>query len=88
MCCSLIVSVMIPGLPTSPSEDCEKYEIHINADISLAIRQYLYSTGQVTPGGRELATQLAQYWRSRLRYDSQKKLNVITGKRVVGLYVV
>lgn len=74
------VCCVVSGIPTSPSDDCEKYEIHINADVSLAIRQYLYSTGEVTPESRELARQLARYWSSRLTYDAQRKRNVIKGK--------
>lgn len=66
------------GAPTSPSETCEKYEIHINGDIALAIRQYVVATmdtDYITAGyGLQLAEKLAQFWQGRLVYNATDAL--------------
>ncbi|XP_067943343.1 protein-glucosylgalactosylhydroxylysine glucosidase-like [Watersipora subatra] len=64
----------VTGLPVSPSDDCEKYELHVSADVALALRQYFYLTGESTDSLTDLSQQLADYWISRLSWlkDKQK----------------
>ncbi|XP_067942418.1 protein-glucosylgalactosylhydroxylysine glucosidase-like [Watersipora subatra] len=64
----------VTGLPVSPSDDCEKYELHVSADVALALRQYFYLTGESTDSLTDLSQQLAEYWISRLSWleDKQK----------------
>ena len=69
------------GIPTSPSDDCEHYEVHINADIALALRQYVYLTGVVTDYSMKLSKGLAEYWVSRLSYLEDKKMYGILGEK-------
>lgn len=62
----------------SPSDTCERYEIHISADISLAIRQYFYVTGTHLDSLGELAQSLSEYWISRLKWlDDRKKYGIL-----------
>lgn len=63
----------------SPSDDCEKYELHINADISLAIRQLAYAIGSVSQELRQLAEELADFWMSRVTWLEEKKQFGIVG---------
>lgn len=67
------------GIPTSPSDDCEHYEIHINADIALALRQLVYATGKGTDDIVELSKGLAEYWVSRLTKREDGKFGILGG---------
>ena len=81
--CTKYVSIFYTasGIPTSPSDDCEHYEVHINADIALALRQYIYLTGEVTDDLMKLSKGLAEYWVSRLSYLEDKKMYGILGEK-------
>lgn len=61
------------GVPTSPAESCEKYQLHVNGDISLALEQYAYATNDARfftdARGLDLVDGLAQFWQSRLVFN-------------------
>ena len=71
------------GVPVSPSDDCEKYELHINADIALALRHYIYATGTVPDALKDLSTQLADYWLSRKTWLPDREKYGILGNLIV-----
>ncbi|XP_013410390.1 protein-glucosylgalactosylhydroxylysine glucosidase-like, partial [Lingula anatina] len=68
------------GAETSPSNDTATYEIHINGDISLAVRQYLYSTWDVdflkNEKGFDMVLGIADFWESRSVVGKGGKLEI------------
>ncbi|CAH1792539.1 unnamed protein product [Owenia fusiformis] len=70
------------GVEVSPSKNCSKYEVHINADIALAIKHYLYLTRDqeyVVGEGGDVIIALAEFWVSRLFHNMTEKRNEIRG---------
>ncbi|XP_069037660.1 protein-glucosylgalactosylhydroxylysine glucosidase isoform X2 [Lepisosteus oculatus] len=72
----------------SGKEVCEEklygqQEIHINGDVSLAFRQYLYLTQDLAlfsdGGGWELVKAVAEYWASRVAWSSEERSYHIRG---------
>ena len=61
--------VFCPGSETCPWPPATEYQIHVTADVSYAIRQYLYSTNNVEflreHGATDMAFEIARFWRSR-----------------------
>ncbi|ESP00136.1 hypothetical protein LOTGIDRAFT_141357, partial [Lottia gigantea] len=65
------------GLPTSTSETCSINEIHISADVSLALRQYLFLTNDsdfLEHGGADTLIDLATFWVARVTVNPDTKL--------------
>ena len=61
----------IQGIEVTPkwAGNMSRYQIHITADISYSLRQYLYATHDVgilkSDLGIDLALEIARYWKSR-----------------------
>ncbi|CAG2204271.1 ATHL1 [Mytilus edulis] len=61
-----------PGIETCPWDLASKYQVHVTADVSYALRQYLYvsskdaSIEMLTNGGSSLALEIAKFWESRV----------------------
>ncbi|XP_070563897.1 LOW QUALITY PROTEIN: protein-glucosylgalactosylhydroxylysine glucosidase-like [Ptychodera flava] len=57
------------GVETCPWPPATQYQIHITADVSYSIRQYMYATMDkdllVNSRGEELAMKIARFWESR-----------------------
>ncbi|ESP00135.1 hypothetical protein LOTGIDRAFT_226064 [Lottia gigantea] len=65
------------GLPTSNCPNCSRYEIHISADVSLALRQYLFLTNDsdfLEHGGTDTLMDLATFWAARVTLNPDTKL--------------
>ncbi|XP_067682724.1 protein-glucosylgalactosylhydroxylysine glucosidase-like [Haliotis asinina] len=58
------------GEEVCPWNEAAEYQVHVTADVSLALRQYLYATDDVTiladAHGLELAMDVARFWASRV----------------------
>ena len=58
-----------------------RYEIHITADISYALRQYLYVTDDVTvlmdDNGLEMAIEIARFWNSRVTEKDENTVEIL-----------
>ena len=70
------------GIEVSPSKNCSRYQLHINGDISLAIVQYLWASGNAASLDSayvDILRGIAQFWRDRLVYNSDTGLYEIHG---------
>ncbi|VDI81940.1 Hypothetical predicted protein, partial [Mytilus galloprovincialis] len=62
----------VTGIETCPWDLASKYQVHVTADVSYALRQYLYvsskdaSIEMLTNGGSSLALEIAKFWESRV----------------------
>ena len=67
----LLIIFYIQGIEVTPkwAGNMSRYQIHITADISYSLRQYLYATHDVgilkSDLGLDLALEIARYWKSR-----------------------
>ena len=59
-----------------------EFQIHVTADVSYSIRQYLYSTlDQEFAQDYILPLEIARFWESRVRYNEDLDRYEIWGKR-------
>jgi len=69
---------------TSPSNICATQEVHISGDISYAMQQYLLATGDTdilnNSSYKAVVFGIADFWISRLQYNSTSQLFDISGK--------
>ncbi|XP_076098796.1 protein-glucosylgalactosylhydroxylysine glucosidase-like isoform X1 [Mytilus galloprovincialis] len=62
----------VTGIETCPWDLASKYQVHVTADVSYALRQYLYVSSKdaaiemLTNGGSSLALEIAKFWESRV----------------------
>ncbi|VDI30110.1 Hypothetical predicted protein [Mytilus galloprovincialis] len=62
----------VTGIDTCPWDLASKYQVHVTADVSYALRQYLYVSSKdaaiemLTNGGSSLALEIAKFWESRV----------------------
>jgi trehalose/maltose hydrolase-like predicted phosphorylase len=58
-----------------------QYEIHVTADISYGLRQYLYATDDETiltdGNGLEMAIEIARFWRGRVSYKDRNTVEIL-----------
>ncbi|XP_061165726.1 protein-glucosylgalactosylhydroxylysine glucosidase-like [Saccostrea echinata] len=72
------------GFETCPWKPASDYQIHITADVSLAIRHYLAVSSKkqavelLNSGGKDLTLDIARFWKSRAT-ESERDDYVITG---------
>ncbi len=78
------------GLETSPWELSANNEVHVVANISFSLQQWLITTEGPEFGatwyhrhGKELLESIARYWASRVDFDAEKNAYVIRGKEKV-----
>ncbi|KAL4238539.1 Protein-glucosylgalactosylhydroxylysine glucosidase [Mactra antiquata] len=72
----------LSGYDVTPSEDCRKYEIHVNGDIAVAIQQYLMISNDnqihFTTKLKSAIFALADYWISRSTFNvSRDKYEIL-----------
>ncbi|CAH1792619.1 unnamed protein product, partial [Owenia fusiformis] len=72
------------GYDTCPWDKASMYQLHVTADVSYALRQYLYATNDVdilrTGKGRKLAVEIARFW--------SKRAKLISAEKGYGIYAV
>jgi trehalose/maltose hydrolase-like predicted phosphorylase len=80
----LHIVATVSGLPVSPWGGAEEMELHVTADVSLMMRQYIQltnDTGFLTrDGGYQAIADIADFWVSRSQFDSSRQQYVINGK--------
>jgi len=85
-----VLNCVITGIETTESDICASMEIHINADISLAILQYWRANGKYAllkrRGFAEIALGIADFWISRVTLNKTSKKYEILGKTVELFY--
>lgn len=75
------------GVETCPWDLASKYQIHVTADVSFALRQYLYVSTDVdainllTKKGSALALDIARFWASRVSKSDK------TGYDILGKFI-
>ena len=66
---------MIPGVETASDEISASQEIHISADISFAMCQYLWATDiMANKSFIDVVFGIADFWISRLRFNVSRRL--------------
>ena len=74
---------LIKGVEVTPkwAGNMSRYQIHITADISYSLRQYLYATHDVgilkSDLGLDLALEIARYWKSRTTKISDSTYEIL-----------
>lgn len=57
------------------------YQIHITADVSYSLRQYMYAVDDVTiltdGKGFELALDIARFWQSRVTHTDEHTVEIL-----------
>lgn len=82
----------LTGVETSMSVFCAHQEIHVNGDISFAIMQYFWASGNIDifikePFGR-IILGIGDFWISRLHYNATRQLYDIIGVMPPDEYVI
>lgn len=69
-------------MEVSPCRNCSSLQLHVNGDISLAILQYVWATGNSVPLDEayvDILKGIAQFWKSRLEHNVERGLYEIRG---------
>lgn len=73
----------LTGKETCPWDLAAKYQIHVTADVSYALRQYIYVTDKnsaqdfLNNNGSSLALEIGRFWESRVTIDDNDTYNII-----------
>ncbi len=80
---ALLVSI---GMEVSPCGNCSNLQLHINGDISLAILQYLWATGNTASLDEayvDILKGIALFWKNRLEHNVERGLYEIRGNQLL-----
>lgn len=74
---------MFSGVETCPWDLAAKYQIHVTADVSFALRQYLYVSTDIDAmhllkqKGSALALDIARFWASRVSKSDNNGYDIL-----------
>lgn len=75
--------MLLTGIETTPNwaGNMSVYEIHVTADVSYGLRQYLYATDDVAllKNGRgfEMAMEIARFWKERVSQTEPNTVEIL-----------
>ena len=74
---------MFSGVETCPWNLAAKYQLHVTADVSFALRQYLYVSADadaihlLKQKGSALALHIARFWASRVSKSDKRGYDIL-----------
>ena len=73
----MVFCLFLKGHETCPWKPASDYQIHVTADVGLSIRHYLAvsstkrSKELLDNGGKDLALEVARFWKSRVAMSTE-----------------